>query len=34
MVAEAREHSVTIGGVMTTLVDVVVAGHTVELVLS
>ena len=34
MVAETREHSVGIGGVPATLVDVVVAGHTVELVLS
>ena len=34
MVAETREHSVDIRGVTATLVDVVVAGHTVELVLS
>ena len=34
MVAETREHSVDIRGVTATLVDVVVAGHIVELVLS
>ncbi len=34
MVVETREHSVDIRGVTATLVDVVVAGHTVELVLS
>ena len=34
MVAETREHSVDIRGVTATLVDVVVAGHIKELVLS
>ena len=34
MVAETREHSVDIRGVTATLVEVVVAGHTVEMVLS